>query len=44
MTAPGFCFLTDTYFADEERHLVSFFGQAYIDYRNSTPVRIPFIR
>ncbi|KIX05755.1 uncharacterized protein Z518_03727 [Rhinocladiella mackenziei CBS 650.93] len=28
----------------EERHLVSFFGQDYLDYRKRTPVRIPFIR
>jgi len=44
MTSSGYWFLTDTYYADEERHLVSFFGQAYIDYRSRTPVRIPFIR
>lgn len=29
---------------DEERHLVSFFGQEYLDYRRRVPVRIPFIR
>ncbi|EXJ95154.1 hypothetical protein A1O1_00273 [Capronia coronata CBS 617.96] len=28
----------------EEKHLVSFFGQDYLDYRKRTPVRIPFIR
>ncbi|EXJ89270.1 hypothetical protein A1O3_02336 [Capronia epimyces CBS 606.96] len=28
----------------EERHLVSFFGQDYLEYRKRTPVRIPFIR
>ncbi|KIV92018.1 hypothetical protein, variant [Exophiala mesophila] len=27
----------------EERHLVSFFGREYVDYRDKTPVRIPFI-
>ncbi|KAI1628533.1 protein-S-isoprenylcysteine O-methyltransferase [Exophiala viscosa] len=27
----------------EERHLVSFFGQSYLDYRERVPVRIPFI-
>lgn len=40
----GYHSLVDTYLADEERHLVSFFGQAYVDYRNRVPVRIPFIR
>ncbi|OCT53189.1 Protein-S-isoprenylcysteine O-methyltransferase [Cladophialophora carrionii] len=29
---------------DEEQHLVSFFGQDYLDYRERVPVRIPFIR
>ncbi|RMZ92004.1 hypothetical protein DV736_g738, partial [Chaetothyriales sp. CBS 134916] len=28
----------------EERHLVQFFGKAYIDYRHRVPTRIPFIR
>ncbi|OAP58305.1 hypothetical protein AYL99_07395 [Fonsecaea erecta] len=28
----------------EERHLVSFFGEDYIEYRKRVPVRIPFIR
>ncbi|KAL6245678.1 farnesyl cysteine-carboxyl methyltransferase [Rhinocladiella similis] len=28
----------------EERHLVSFFGQQYLNYRDRVPVRIPFIR
>lgn len=28
----------------EEKHLVSFFGKDYEEYRNRTPVRIPFIR
>lgn len=31
-------------YSDEERHLVSFFGQEYHDYRERVPVRIPFIR
>ena len=28
---------------DEERHLVHFFGKSYLDYRQRTPIRIPFI-
>lgn len=28
---------------NEEKHLVNFFGQAYLDYRQNTPVLIPFI-
>lgn len=28
----------------EEKHLITFFGQAYEQYRHSTPVLIPFIR
>lgn len=28
----------------EEKYLVSFFGEAYEDYRQSTPILIPFIR
>lgn len=37
------CFAMLTCAADEERHLVAFFGQKYDDYRERTPVLIPFI-
>lgn len=33
-----------TFLADEERHLIAFFEQKYLDYRKRTPVLIPFIR
>jgi protein-S-isoprenylcysteine O-methyltransferase Ste14 len=28
---------------DEERHLVQFFGNEYLKYRERTPTRIPFV-
>jgi protein-S-isoprenylcysteine O-methyltransferase len=43
----GFCAVLWVFFSQriayEEKHLVEFFGERYVAYRDATPVYIPFI-